>query len=130
MIGTFGNKIIFTVSSLAVFTFKDLKHNVKSRWTMHDVLGGKPRAEFLGPDVQTVSFTIHLSRALNVPPHLVMEYIREMTENGKAEYLVVGGWPVANEPLRIVSSSEAWNTVYKWGILAEADVDLELEEYR
>jgi len=129
VIGTLGKNIIFTVSSLAVFTFKDLNHKITGRWTMHDVLGGKPRAEFLGPDVQTVSFTIHLSKALDVEPHLVMELLREKVENGEAEYLVVGGWPVANNPLRFISSSEAWNTVHKNGVLVECDVQLELGEY-
>lgn len=129
MIGTLGKHIIFTVSSLAVFTFKDLKHEVKGRWTLHDVLGGKPRAEFLGPDVQTVSFTIHLNKQLDIEPHLVLELLREKVENGDAEYLVIGGWPVSYNPLRFVSASEAWNKVYKFGVLTEADVTLELEEY-
>lgn len=129
MVGTLGKNIIFIVSSLAVFTFQDLKHEIKGRWTMHDVLGGKPRAEFLGPDVQSVSFTIHLSKALDIEPHLVMELLSEKVENGDAEYLVIGGWPVANNPLRFLSTSEAWNKVYKGGVLVECDVQIELGEY-
>lgn len=129
MIGTLGGRIIFTVSRLAVLTFKDMKHEVKGRWTMHDVLGGKPRAEFLGPDVESVSLTIHLDMGLGVWPRLVLEAIRDMVETGEANYLVVGLMPVTRAPLRIVSASEAWNTIYKGGVLVEADVTLELEEY-
>jgi len=129
MIGTLGKKIIFTVSDFEVLTFKDLKHNVKGRWTMHDVLGGVPRAEFLGPDVQSATMTLHLSVMQNVWPMTVMEELRRIALNGEAEYLVVGGQPVTDNPVRITSVSEAWNTIYHGGILAEADVDVEMEEY-
>lgn len=129
MIGTLGLKLPFTVSSFAVLTFKDFKHNVKGRWELHDVLGGKPRAEFLGPDVRSVSMTVHLGMNLGVWPRLMLQIIDQMVEDGDAEYLVIGGMPVTPCKLRIVSASEAWNTVYNNGILVDADVTLELEEY-
>jgi len=129
MIGTLGGKIIFTVSRLAVLSFKDMQREIKGRWTTHEVLGGKPRAEFLGPDNETVSLTIHLSMKLGVWPRVVLEAIREMVETGEVNYLVVGFMPVTRAPLRIVSASEAWNTIYQGGVLYEADVTLELEEY-
>lgn len=129
MIGTLGKNIIFTVSSFCVLTFKDLKHEVKGRWTMHDVLGGVPRAEFLGPDVQSASLTIHLSIFQNIWPEAVMSKLRYAALNGEAEYFIVGGQLVIDNPVRITSVSEAWNTIYHGGILAEADVTVELEEY-
>jgi len=129
MVGTLGGKIIFTVSSDAVLTFKDLKREVKGRWTVHDILGGKPKAEFLGPDVQSLSFTIHLDMNLHIAPALVLDAIYAMVESGDAEYLIIGYLPVGTNPWRIVSASTDWNATYHSGVLMAADVTLELGEY-
>lgn len=60
MIGTLGRKIIFEVSDNRVLTFESMSREVSGRWTEHEVLGVKPKAEFLGPGLQTISLTIHL----------------------------------------------------------------------
>ena len=71
MIGTLGRKIIFEVSDNRVLTFESMSREVSGRWTEHEVLGVKPKAEFLGPGLQTISLTIHLSAALGVKPRRV-----------------------------------------------------------
>ena len=66
MIGTLGRKIVFEVSDDWVLTFNSMSREVSGRWAKHEVLGVKPKSEFLGPGCQAVNMTIHLSAALGV----------------------------------------------------------------
>ena len=72
-----------------------MSREVSGRWTEHEVLGVKPKAEFLGPGLQTISLTIHLSAALGVKPRRILDMVERMVERGSAEYLVIGGRLVA-----------------------------------
>ena len=67
-IGTFGRKIIFQVSDLAVFTFQNATRESSGRWTTHEGLNSKPTPEFLGADLKKGTLEIHLSAALGVRP--------------------------------------------------------------
>lgn len=122
MIGTLGRKIIFEVSDNRVLTFESMSREVSGRWTEHEVLGVKPKAEFLGPGLQTISLTIHLSAALGVKPRRILDMVERMVERGTAEYLVIGGRLVGRRPFRVTGSSEAWDKVYSRGELAKAKV--------
>ena len=100
MIGTLGRKIIFEVSDNRVLTFESMSREVSGRWTEHEVLGVKPKAEFLGPGLQTISLTIHLSAALGVKPRRILDMVERMVERGSAEYLVIGGRLVGGSALQ------------------------------
>lgn len=129
MIGTLGSNIIFEVSDDVVLTLRNMKREVSGRWTEHETMGEKPKAEFLGAGLQTVSFDIQLSATLGVRPRAVMESIEAMIEHGTAEYLIIGNKPVGRNPFRLLSSSEEWNTIYNGGQLARAMVSISLGEY-
>ena len=120
MIGTLGRKIIFEVSDNRVLTFESMSREVSGRWTEHEVLGVKPKAEFLGPGLQTISLTIHLSAALGVKPRRILDMVERMVERGSAE---------GRRPFRVTGSSEAWDKVYSRGELAKATLTISLEEY-
>lgn len=128
-IGTLGNKIVFEVSDDKVLTFTELGREVAGRWATHEALGVKPRAEFLGPDNQTINLPITLSAALGVRPRDVLEAVEAMVEAGAAEYLIIGSRPVGKNPFRLTGSSETWNNVYNRGELARASMTITLEEY-
>ena len=128
-IGTLGKKIIFEVSDEKALTFRDMTREVTGRWTEHEVMGVKPKPEFLGAGNQTVSLTIHLSATLGVKPREVLETIENMVESGAAEYLVIGHRPVGKNPFRLTASSEAWDKIYNHGELAKASVTITLGEY-
>lgn len=129
VIGTLGQKIVFEVSDQKAMLLQSMTREVKGRWTTHETMGTKPKAEYLGPDNQSVSFTIYLSSNLGIRPRKVLEEIERAVEAGTAEYLVIGGKPVGNNPFRIMSSSEAWDKIYNGGELAKATVNISLEEY-
>ena len=128
-VGSLGSRIVFTVSEGQLLTFSNMTRETAGRWASHDVMGVKPKAEFLGPDCQKVTLDIQLSAALGVRPRRVLEAVEAMVESGAAEYLSIGSRPVGRNPFRVTGSSETWDTVYSGGELARAKVSLTLEEY-
>ena len=93
MIGTLGRKIIFEVSDNRVLTFESMSREVSGRWTEHEVLGVKPKAEFLGPGLQTISLTIHLSAALGVKPRRILDMVERMVRCPQCGGKRFGGVP-------------------------------------
>uniref|UniRef100_A0AAU8B5B0 Uncharacterized protein n=1 Tax=Dulem virus 34 TaxID=3145752 RepID=A0AAU8B5B0_9CAUD len=106
-----------------------MSREVSGRWHEHEILGAKPKPEFLGAANQTASLTIYLSASLGVRPRSVIETVEAMVESGTAEYLVIGGKTVGRNPFRLLSSSEAWDKVYSRGQLAKATMTISLGEY-
>ena len=129
MIGTLGTDLVFTVSDNYVFTFAGMTRDVSSRWATHETPGIKPRAEFLGPGLQTVSLPITLSSNLGVKPRQMLERVEQMVETGDSEYLILGYRPVGKNRFRVTASSETWDVIYNRGELARAKLTLTLEEY-
>ena len=66
MIGTLGSNIVFQVSDSYALTFNGMTRDVTSRWSVHETPGIKPKPEFLGPGLQTISLPITLSASLGV----------------------------------------------------------------
>lgn len=129
MIGTLGTDLVFTVSDNYVFTFAGMTRDVSSRWATHETPGVKPRAEFLGPGLQSVSLPITLSSNLGVKPREMLERVEQMVETGDTEYLILGYRPVGKNRFRVTASSETWDVIYNRGELARAKLTLTLEEY-
>lgn len=128
VVGTLGS-VIFEVSDRKALVIQSLSKNNKGRWTTHNVLRGKPKAEFLGPELQSVTLTAYLSANLGIKPQQILQKLRKMAENGEAHMLVIGGKPVSSRPFRVISTSEEWDTVMAGGELIKATVSVNLEEY-
>lgn len=129
VVGTLGRKIVFEVSDRKALLLQSMSRDSKGRWTTHTTLGRKPKSEFLGPDLQTVSISIYLSSNLGVRPRSVLDAIAAMVESGTAEYLIIGNRPVGKNRFKLVSASETWDKIYSRGELAKAKVSISLEEY-
>ena len=129
MIGTLGPNLIFTVSDDYVLTFSGMTRDVSGRWATHEAPGTKPKAEFLGPGLQSVSLPITLSSNLGVKPRLMLDLVEQMVETGDSEYLILGYRPVGKNRFRVTGSSETWDVIYNQGELARAKLTLTLEEY-
>ena len=127
-IGTLG-PIVFEVSDKKVLTFKGMTRDVSGRWTEHEVMGVKPKPEFLGPGNQKITLPITLSANLGVKPRKMLELVERMVESGDAEYLIIKCRPVGRHPFRLTSSSETWGDMYRHGELAKASLTITLEEY-
>lgn len=128
-IGNLGKVITFEVSSEKVLTFNNLSRAVKGRWTQHNIVDSKPKSEFLGPDLDGVTFKVHLSAMHGVRPRKTLEAIEKAVTNGTVLPFAVGGKKIGSNSWVITAVSETWNCVYSKGELVTADVNLTLQEY-
>lgn len=91
--------MIFEVSSERIATIDDFSRSASARWATHEIIGSKPISEFLGPDLDTISFKMRFDAQFGVNPKAEMDKLLEMCRSGRAETLVVGGYALG---------------VYKW----------------
>lgn len=52
MLVGFLNQTPFSVSASTIRTFNDYTRSGSGRWSKHDLIGQKPKLEFLGPDIE------------------------------------------------------------------------------
>lgn len=128
MIGFFGD-IVFETSDSRILTFDGFTRDSSSRWAAHDTIGRKPSSEFLGPGLDTISFTINLNGAFGVKPLEEMNRWLIKERAGEVAVLVVGEHYFGYNKWRIVSVSQAYNQFLNKGELLSGSVDIELEEY-
>lgn len=127
-IGNLGKTITFEVSDKKVLTFNNLSKTVKGRWTSHNIIEKKPKPEFLGPDLDEITFTVKLSAMHGIKPRKTLEKIETAVTNGTVMSFVLGGKKIGSNWV-ITSVSEKWNCVYSKGELITAEVSLTLMEY-
>ena len=129
MIGYFGKQIIFETSDKRIMTFSELKMDIASRYAKHDVIMKKPITEFIGPDLDSLSFAVNLNGNFGVKPRVEMEKWAALARDGVAEVFVVGGKPLGADKWVVKSVSQAWDTVFNGGELFSGKIDVSLEEY-
>ena len=128
-IGAFGD-LVFCCSREKVFTFDDYNRESKARYAKHDLLNQTPAIEYLGRDVEEISFKMIFARSLGVNPEKSAKILREKCENGEAEYLVIGGEVIGKNQWVIESFSETAKQFDGWGKILVSEVSVKMKEYR
>lgn len=128
MIGYYGD-IIFESSDKRLLTFSDLNRTTESRWAAHEVIMRKPAQEFLGPGLDTVTFSINLNGRLGVKPRHEMEKWLIKSRAGTADFFFVGGKGLGVNKWIVKNVSQMWGTVLNKGEVLSGKVDVTLEEY-
>ncbi len=127
-LGTFGD-ITFEVSAEKVRTFDRLRRQGGARFATHDVLGKKPVKEFIGPDIESIRFSMCFSVSAGINPLNELNKLRELRDKGEARELIIGGAPVSENLWVIVDISEDWVQLDNKGNLLFARIDIDLQEY-
>lgn len=127
-IGSFMGQV-FTVSDRRILTPNNLKGSVGSDWATHEVVGGKPRSEWLGPKLRNYTFDLLLRASDGINPSDVLGRLRTAAETQSTDWFIVGNRPISQNPFKIIDLSEEWDTVLVGGWLAECKVTLTIEEY-
>lgn len=117
------------VTSKLIRTFTDFTRSSAGRWANHEVLGKKPLSQFIGPGLDTVSFTVRLDVRYGINPREEMDALIELERAGKAMPLVIGGKGVGVNKFKITSLEQTWKDVDNKGNLLSADLTINLEEY-
>lgn len=128
-VGILGRLIVFEVSSDKIFTFDNLQRTVSGRWTQHDVIGGKPVSEFLGPGAQRLTFEIFVSAMHGVNPRKTIMELEDAVERGEHHAFVLDGKKIGKHEWAVESVSETWGEVMEGGKLLSAHLMLTLLEY-
>ncbi len=131
MIGSLGD-IVFETSDKRILTFSNFSHSVSGRWNTTETIGGKPKKEYLGPDVQKVDFDIVLNSTFGVNPAKSIRKLECMALSKNAYPFFIGGKPVGFSAVYwiVKSVSESWDVILNDGKIVKATVTLSLEEYQ
>lgn len=129
MIGSFGNDIVFEVSTEKVRTFDGLTMQRKAIYAEHDILGEKSVLELTGYAPTSLSFTMLLNASLGVDPLEELEILREMVVKGNAYDFVLGGEPQGENLWVIESLDEKHKVVTGKGESLIIEVSVSLKEY-
>lgn len=128
MIGTFGN-IVFETSDKRILNFSGLTRESSGRFSIHEVISQKPYTEFIGPNLDVITFTVSINGLYGLNPREEMDKWVTLASTGQAYTLVIGDKALGSDKWVLKSISEAWNTILNDGKLLSGKVDVTLEEY-
>ncbi|USG68381.1 phage tail protein [Brevibacillus ruminantium] len=110
-------------------TFQDFSRSASSRWATHGLLGRKPLSEFLGPELDEISFRMRFDVQQGMNPKQEMDRLLEMCRSGVAETLIIGGIALGMDQWIVKSVKQGWTLVDGAGRLLVGEADVTLEEY-
>nr|WP_302600029.1 phage tail protein [uncultured Cellulosilyticum sp.] len=128
MIGALGD-ILFKVSYKNINTFQDLVRSSSGRWAYHEVHMQKPRSEFLGPNLDTITFSMQFDSSLGRNPRYDMEKLMKLTRTGEALPLVIGGDALGYYRWTVESTEQTYKQVDKNGRVISGAITVTLKEY-
>lgn len=121
--------IPFIVSSHYIRTFDDYGRGSAGRWAQHDIIGDKPVLEFIGPDMEIISFSMQLRADQGIDPSKELEKLRKLRDTGQYFPLVIGGKLITDNMWVIESLDESVSFWGKFGSIMSAKVSVTLKEY-
>lgn len=121
--------IPFIVSREYIRTFSDFSRESAGRWAKHDIIGDKPVLEFLGPDIEKISFKMQLRSDNGLNPRKELEVLRKLRDDGTPIPLIIGGRPVTDNMWVVESLGEAVTFWTAGGAMQSVNVDVSLQEY-
>lgn len=128
MIGALGD-ILFKVSYKNINTFQDLVRSSSGRWAYHEVHMQKPRSEFLGPNLDTITFLMQFESSLGRNPRYDMEKLMKLTRTGEALPLVIGGDALGYYRWIVEATEQTYKQVDKNGKVISGAITVTLKEY-
>lgn len=127
-IGYLGD-VVFVVSEKTLRTFNEFTRSSASRWAKHEVLGKKPLTQWIGPGLDTVSFTMRFDARYGINPRKELDRLTTLEREGKALPLEIGGKGVGVGLWVITSLEQSWSNIDHIGNILVAMANISLEEY-
>lgn len=122
-IGTFG-KLPFICSHEKVLTFSDLTKETASRWAKHEVVGAKPVIEYLGEDLERISFKIRFDSSMGMPPVAGLLALKKMRQSHESQILIIGGEYFGKYVIESITEDRRFHSGAGVCIVAEATISL------
>lgn len=127
-IGAFAG-VTFSVSDKTVKTFNNMKWQISGKYAEHDRHMKRDLLEFLGPELETISFGMKLSVFLGVTPLTEISKLRSIVQTGKTDRLVIGGKVYGAYKWVMTEMAVDLERFDKKGNLLSAKVDVTMKEY-
>ena len=127
-IGAFSD-LVFEVSDFKVLTYDDYRRESKARYARHELINDTTALEYLGRDLEEISFKMTFTASLNVNPAAEAEKVRRLCQVGEADYLILGNRVIGENLWVIETVSEAAQAWDNAGNILVSTVDVKLAEY-
>lgn len=127
-IGSFGS-LVFSVSDRTVRTFDGMNWDFSANYATHDRHIKEDLLEYMGPEIETISFSMIFSVFLGVNPLSEVEKLRRMVREGSAERLVIGGSVYGSYKWVMQKGTIDMQRFDKQGNLLAAKAKVTLKEY-
>lgn len=128
VVGSLGG-VVFSVSRRTFKTFDGMKRETGARYSTHNRHLKRPLLEYLGPDLESVNFSLILSAFLGVDPESALARLRRMTQDGQAERLILGNRVYGSYKWVIEKLSQDLQRFDNRGRLLAAKCTVSLKEY-
>jgi len=128
MIGTWG-PMAFIVSEEEMRSFDGFNRREPARWAKHEVIGQKPRPEFLGPDQGKVSFKMRFDVSRGVNPRVELDKFVKIVRAGEAHQLIIGGKRIGVHKWYMPDTAQDWKYFDNKGNVLVSEITVNLEEY-
>lgn len=127
-IGQWGQFLTFRVSSHKVLTFQDMQRRADVQIQEHEVIVGKPKVQFVAPNLEEVSFTMEINAMQYKKPARIVSTLINAMQSGVYAPLVIGGRVVLQKGI-LTSVSTDYETVISKGKILAIKVDVSMKEY-
>lgn len=128
MIGALGD-VVFIATASTLRTFQEFARKTAARWAKHDRIGLKPVSQFIGPDLDTITFTMRFDVRFGIDPRKELEALLDLSRTGKALDLTIGGKSLGEGLWVITSVEQSWDAVDNRGNVLVGSASVSLEEY-
>lgn len=128
MIGSLGN-LVFTASANQFKTFKDINIKDSVRYGRHDTSDGKPRLEFTGENLTSISLSLFWRIEDNVNPEGEIAYLKDAMKSGEILSFLVGGQKIASGRFVVTDISSKPVRIDNMGNMLAVEYGVSLEEY-
>ncbi len=131
-VGNFGDIAFYCTSTNGknqILSFHDLSRSSEANFAEHGRNGKKAYLEFGGDGLDEITMTIQADARYGVKPSEVQDKLFQRKAMGQAEYLVLGGRKIGENPFVITSISEGFKTLYTDGRPIAISFQVTMKEY-
>lgn len=127
-IGSFAD-LVFEVSRERVFTYDEYNRESKARYAKHELINQAAVVEYLGRELEEITFNMIFNIRLGVNPAEEAQRARELCHDGIADYLILGNEVIGDNLWTIESISEAAEFWDGEGHIIASKIKVKMLEY-